>query len=396
MAKLIKSKVVDIDSVQPNKYNPNSMPEHLYEFLKRSMEDIGFIQPIIITKDNIIIDGEHRWKALKELGETKIEVKVLDLTEDEAKRGTINLNLVKGTMDYKLMGKILLEQEKKYGSEVLQNAIALNKQKINQLIDKFQVSQEPSLEQLEEENEDILVKYGDIVTLGRHVIMCGDSTNKKDMDKLISKYNIDVLLTDPPYGINVVNNGTIGGGGELKFGTIGGGHFVPSKVYPHIIGDDSVETAKLVLSLTEYIPKRIIFGGNYFTDILPPSRCWVVWDKENTGQFGDCELAWTNLDKPIKLYHYLWNGLARAGDRKSELTKRVHPTQKPVGLLNLILTDFTDRRSTIYDPFLGSGSTLIACEQTDRTCIGIEISPDYCQLVIDRWETYTGDKAIYG
>lgn len=134
-----------------------------------------------------------------------------------------------------------------------------------------------------------------------------------------------------------------------------------------------------------------MWGGNYFSKFLPPSSCWLVWDKENTGNFADVELAWSSYKKSAKLYRWLWNGLCRKGDRATEGKKRFHPTQKPVGLFIEILKDFPG--DIILDPFGGSGTTLIACEQTGRACRMLEISPAYCDVIIQRWEQFTGHKA---
>jgi DNA modification methylase len=120
-----------------------------------------------------------------------------------------------------------------------------------------------------------------------------------------------------------------------------------------------------------------------------------VWDKENPGNcFADVELAWTSYDKAAKLYKWLWNGLSRKGDRASELVSRVHPTQKPVGLHGEILKDFSKEGDNILDLFLGSGTTLIACEQTGRTLFGIEYETSYCDVIISRWEQFTGQTAV--
>ena len=138
----------------------------------------------------------------------------------------------------------------------------------------------------------------------------------------------------------------------------------------------------------------MIFGGNYFTDFLMPSRCWIVWDKQNTGNFADAELCWTSFSKSVKLYHWLWNGRSRQGDRATEGTHRVHPTQKPVGLFENILNDFSDNEAKVLDCFGGSGSVLIACEKTGRKCYMMEYEEYYCDVIIQRWETFTGKKAI--
>ena len=170
---------------------------------------------------------------------------------------------------------------------------------------------------------------------------------------------------------------------------------VPATTYSPIIGDDTTETAKANYEIIKDVSdNQIIFGGNYFTDFLPVSRCWVVWDKENTGNFADAELAWTSFDKGVKLYHWTWNGLVRKGSRDAELVKRIHPTQKPVGMIAEILRDFTEDEDTVLDCFGGSGSTLIACEQMNRRCFMCELDPHYVDVIIDRWEKFTGEKAV--
>lgn len=166
-------------------------------------------------------------------------------------------------------------------------------------------------------------------------------------------------------------------------------------MYLPVKGDESTDTARKYYEATKDITEhQIIFGGNYFTDFLLPSRCWVVWDKNNTGNFADAELAWTDFDKGVKLYRFTWNGLQREGKRSVEGVHRVHPTQKPVGMLQNILNDFTSEGDSVLDCFGGSGSTLIACEQTKRKCFMIEYEAGYVDIIIDRWEKLTGKKAV--
>lgn len=171
---------------------------------------------------------------------------------------------------------------------------------------------------------------------------------------------------------------------------------VQSTVYHAIKGDETTETAKQSYEIMKDITRhQIIFGGNYFTDFLPPKACWVVWDKVNGDSvFADCELAWTSFDKGAKLFPWLWNGMARQGDRKTEGVKRVHPTQKPVGLFVKIINEFTEAGQTILDLFAGSGPIVIAAEQTERVALMMEYEPFYCDVIIDRWEKFTGQKAI--
>ena len=207
---------------------------------------------------------------------------------------------------------------------------------------------------------------------------------------------IDLVLTDPPYGVNVVQGNNGGGDKETSFGSVGGGKLVKANKYMKIKGDETTETARefydLCVSLG--IQNYIIFGGNYFTDFLEPKACWAVWDKENTGNFADVELAWTSFNKGAKLYKWLWNGLCRKGERNVEGKTSVHPTQKPVGLIGNILNDFSEEKENILDCFGGSGSTLIACEQLNRNCFMVEYEPYYVDVIINRWEQFTGKQAV--
>jgi hypothetical protein len=234
---------------------------------------------------------------------------------------------------------------------------------------------------------------GDLFELGRHRLLCGDSTSGADVGRLLGDVK-PVVLTDPPYGIEIVSRNKVGGGGALKFGGKVGA-FVDSSDYAPVKNDESTDTAREFYhtALAMELDRFIVWGGNYFSDFLPPSSCWLVWDKENTGNFADGELAWTSFDRALRIYRWMWNGLARKGDRGTEGSSRVHPTQKPVGLHVQILQDWTAAEDAVLDGFLGSGTTLLASEQAGRACFGIEAEPKYCQVIIDRWEAFTGSKA---
>lgn len=184
--------------------------------------------------------------------------------------------------------------------------------------------------------------------------------------KTFADKSFDLVLTDPPYGI----------GRDEGFEGFGGfGEPIARRQYPDTwdkerpnkeVFDEILRVGKLVM----------IFGGNYFADILPQGTHWLVWRKMNTmPTFSDCELVWTNSPrKSVKEYEHLWNGLI------GKESTRFHPTQKPVEFLKKILTDYTTEESTTLDPFLGSGTTLVAAKQLNRNATGIEISPEYCKI----------------
>ena len=159
-------------------------------------------------------------------------------------------------------------------------------------------------------------------------------------------------------------------------------------------GDETTETAKKSFEILKGISnKQIIWGGNYFIDFLPFSVSWLIWDKRgemNSNNFADGEMAWCSFNTPVRIYKQIWNGMIREGEHE----KRVHPTQKPVRMLGDILKDFTNESEIVLDVFGGSGSTLIACEQLNRSCYMMEYEPHYVDVIIKRWETLTGEKAV--
>ena len=215
---------------------------------------------------------------------------------------------------------------------------------------------------------------GEIYRLGNHRLMCGDATSKEDIACLVGNEIINLVLTDPPYGVRSVDRRT---------GHIGSG----SKVYAETIGDTNTDMAREHYRIIRVICNNlIIWGGQNFTDFLPKSSGWIFWDKlKNTDKlsFGDGELAWSNITTKIMKYTFRWNGFCRAGDKS--LNEKIHPNQKPVELHMKILEDFTKPGDIVLDCFGGSGTTLIACEMTGRKCLMMEISPEYCDVIISRF-----------
>ena len=178
----------------------------------------------------------------------------------------------------------------------------------------------------------------------------------------------DLLLTDPPYGINWNTKSNIGKGKsayKTNFGAFDWDKKTPPK---WLFG--------LMCEKTEH---QIIFGGNYFN--LEPSSCWLVWDKETNGNFADCELAWTNLKCAVRKFKYRWNGMLQENMQNKET--RLHPTQKPLAVMKWCLSLVPDAK-TILDPFAGSGTTLRAAKDLGLQAVGIERDERYCQIAVDR------------
>lgn len=368
---------VNINDLTPYENNAKLHPEEQIEQIKTSIEMYGNNDPIAVWgDDNIIVEGHGRYMALKELGATTAEIIRLDHLTDEQRREYAlvhNKLTMNSDFDFDILAEELDDLDFggfDFGFE------------FDDADDPLEIIEDEAPEPPEEPT----TKLGDIYQLGQHRLICGDCTYTETFDALMNGEKCDCVLTDPPYGINAVgDNGEVG----ADFGIAQKGK------YSKVIADDTTETAEQAYyQLSQICDKLILWGGNYFLDFLPPSDGWLIWDKRNDSgirnTFADGEMAWCSFHTPVRIYHQLWNGMIREGEHE----KRVHPTQKPVRMLGEILKDFTNEGDIVVDVFGGSGSTLIACEQLNRKCYMCELDERYCDVIVQRWENFTGEKAI--
>lgn len=201
---------------------------------------------------------------------------------------------------------------------------------------------------------------------------CGVTIYNADCSEVLPYLETaDAVITDPPYGIGADNQKQILSRGKLA----------TPRDYGDTNWDNAVPGRQLLDLVIDSARQAIIWGGNYFG--LPASSCWLVWDKDNgSNDFADCELAWTNLDKAVRKFRWRWNGMLQehGGDRKE---RRYHPTQKPVALMKWCLSQVPEA-VTVIDPFMGSGTTLIAAKQCGLNAIGIESHEPYCSHAVER------------
>ena len=176
----------------------------------------------------------------------------------------------------------------------------------------------------------------------------------------IGDKSVDAIVTDPPYGI-----------GETSVKNSSRSNKVSVKNYGDYFWDKKIGDYHISEMLRISV-HQIIFGGNYYADLLPASSSWIVFDKLNSGDFADCELAWTSHRRAIRKFSYMWNGCF-----KQHPEDRFHPTQKPIALMRWIIENYTKPGDTIFDPFMGSGTTGVAAVQLGRNFIGCEIDPGY-------------------
>jgi DNA modification methylase len=191
--------------------------------------------------------------------------------------------------------------------------------------------------------------------------------------------SVDAVVTDPPYGIGENNKKNLSRGISTSKWRQQLAH---SNDYGEFGWDKERLSEDYFIELIRVSREQIIFGGNYYTDYLRPSPSWIVWDKHNgKNDFADCELAWTSHKRAVRQVDWLWNGMIRQGNEE-----RFHPTQKPLGVMRWILANYTKEGDLVCDPFMGSGTTGVACVQTGRKFIGIEIEPKYFEIAVKRIE----------
>ena len=361
---LLKSQNIPLSKLETNKgqidglpKNPRLIKTEKFEKLKKSIEDnpemLGMREVLVYphAAKFVIIGGNMRYQACKELGFSEVPCKILDkdTTAEQLRAITIKDNVGFGEHDWDLLANewdsIELEE---WGLEVP------NFETEETILE----AEEDDYE--EPENLKVDVVLGDLIefecTDGRvHRLICGDSTDSDKVQLLMNGQEVN-LLTDPPYGINV-NKQTLGTG-KKKFHR----------------GDDWDVKVPDFYYVLELVNKAIIWGGNYFADKLPINNDWLCWHKKNDGlSFSEFELAWTNLGKNCRMLSHHWGGETKE-----------HPTMKPLKLMEWCINYLDDK--PILDIFCGSGSTMVASHQLKRKCYGMELDPKYCQVIIDRMQ----------
>ena len=376
MGKATEYTRVAVDKLIPYVNNAKQHSDSQVTRIASSIREFGFLNPVLIDADYNVIAGHGRILAAKKLGLTEVPCLFVEgLTDAQRKAYILADNRLSelGEWDMELvMGELAELDELGFDTELT----------------GFEFEVEPEItddeDDIPEPPAEPKAKLGDLYQLGRHRLICGDSTDVNVIERLIGGATIDLVLTDPPYGINIVNDN----------GKVGAGNLAKNRTYSKVIADDTTDTAEAAFGiLSNVCDKLIVWGGNYFTKFLPFSDGWIIWDKRvnmTSNNFADGEMAWCSFHTPVRIYHQLWNGMIREGDRED----RVHPTQKPTKMLGEVVRDFSDIGDAIVDVFGGSGSTLIACEQLDRTCYMCELDPKYIDVIIERWENLTGEKAV--
>ena len=336
-----------------------------------SIKEFGWTNPILVDGQNGIIAGHGRLMAARKLGYKEVPtIELADLTETQKKAYIIadNRLALNAGWDNEML---TIELNELLADGFALEMLGFDPKELSALLEPEVIEGLTDEDAVPDVPDEPTTKRGDIYQLGYHRLMCGDSTFIDDVEKLMQGTYPDLIHTDPPYGMNAVSKSSV-----LK------------KNYKiDILGDDSSDVAKDAFNLIYGLypeAKHIWWGANYYCSALPDSECWLVWDKDN-GQSDqtDCELAWANFRSVVRQF-----------TKSSEKKNRVHPTQKPVALMEWIIRRFKLSSDTIADYFGGSGSTLIAAEKHGIKAFVMEFDPKYCDVIVKRWEDFTGKKAV--
>lgn len=363
----VKTQTMKLSSLKLNPDNPRRIGNKEMERLVKSLQefpDMMSIREIVVDETMTVLGGNMRLIALKKSGAKECIAKIVTgLTPEQKREFIIKDNVAFGEFDFDILANGW------DGLPLVDWGVDLPEDWLKEEVSSGDAPAQ--LDRAEELNKVWQAKLGDLWQIGEHRLLCGDATKSEDVERVMGAERAGAVVTDPPYGVAVVKSGMVG----ADFGIAKKGKYAP------VEGDDKTPDIRHLLDLSG---KQIIWGGNYFADQLSAVGSWLIWDKrgdsgiENT--FADCELAWSNIGCPARIYRQLWNGMIREGEHD----KRVHPTQKPVGLLQWCIKK---TEGIIIDPYIGSGTTMVACQNLNRKCRGIEISPQYVAVCLERMKT---------
>jgi len=399
--KITKVKILEIN---PAVYNPRvdlKPGDPDYEKLKRSIETFGYVDPLIWNRrTGNLVGGHQRLKILVAQGAQEIEVSEVDLDLQQEKLLNLALNRISGDWDNDKLGTMLAELQKM--PEVDLGLTGFDLPEISELIDSITEPQEDDFN-LEEELEKIeqpITKPGDVISLGQHRLSCGNSANPEDIAKLLEGIKVNLVFTDPPYNINYY----------------GGNRPAPEKSRPkpsrnwqRIYNDNltqeeyEVWLRQVFQNIIPYLaPGAPLYAWNAHKQFGPMHVMFqelgfhisdvITWAKQNFAiSFGDF-----NKQTEFCLYGWLedhgahyWYGPRNESNlwqiKRDPTGSYEHPTQKPVALAHRAIKNSSQRGDIILDMFLGSGTTIIAAEELNRVCYGMELDPGFCDVIVRRY-----------
>jgi len=383
-----------IQDIKPYPKNAKKHPKKQIEQVAASIKEFGFKQPIVLDKDNVLIVGHGRLEAAKLLDlKTVPAIIAADLSEEQIKAYRLADNkLNESDWDMDLVVGELKELEA--------SLAGLTGFSLDLLVEANEKD-----DQVPELPDEPVSKLGDVYLLGKHRLMCGDSTKLEDVEKLMDGQKADLLVTDPPYNLayDFGKNGMVQSGQrKARFGQIKNDEMSDEDFGVFLSDVFSNAYVSIKAGASYYVFGRRESTINFNRALEEKGfyiAQWVIWKKEN---FNISRLSFHPSHEIIsygwkkEAAHAWYGGRSQRDviDASREIGSSVHPTQKPVELLSKLIINSSKEGDLILDLFGGSGSTLVTCEKTNRASATMEFDPKYCDVIIKRWEDYTNQKAI--
>jgi DNA modification methylase len=379
---------VQVEDLIPYALNSRTHSDEQVAQLAASIREFGFTNPILIDQDSNIIAGHGRLLAARKSKMAQVPAVVVTGLDDRKRRALViadNKLALNAGWDEEALRVELEDLAGDFGK-----LIGFSEDELVDLLRGDEATEGLTDEDAVPDAPEVPVTVeGDVWLLGRHRLMCGDSTSIDAVERLMGGASIDLVHTDPPYGISE---------SAAKRVTRETNSLAKSNSHLPEFNDATTDAARDAFALCEGmgVKRQVWWGANYYAHALPETANWFVWDKrveeKQKDVNSDCELAWVKSKwSSVRIFRHLWKGLIKESERGQA---RVHPTQKPVALVEWVI-DYYRNVKTVLDLFGGSGSTLIGCEKKGCDAFLMELEPYYCDVIIKRWQEFTGEKATH-
>ena len=390
--KTAELKVLPVSVLKPAEYNPRKKlkpGDKEYEKIKNSIEEFGFADPLVVNADMTIIGGHQRLTVAQDLGYTEVPCAVVDIDKVREKALNIALNKITGAWDDTLLAQLLQDIQ---DSDFDLGKTGFDPPEIETLFNKVhdKTVEEDDFDVESELAQPVFSQLGDLWELGKHKVLCADSTDNENYVRLMDGVKANLVLTDPPYNVNV----------EETAGKIMNDNMADEDFYKFLLAAYQAMHANLADDGSIYVFHADTEGLNFrkaFHDAgFYLSGC-CIW-KKNALVLGRSPYQW--IHEPC-LFGWKQTGKHQwYSDRKQTTvweydrpkSSKDHPTMKPIGLMSYPIRNSTMTNGIVLDPFLGSGSTLIACCETDRVCRGIELDPKFVDVIVKRFIQENGGR----
>jgi DNA modification methylase len=395
---------VPIDDLRPDPANPRWIGNEELDALERSLREFGFVQPVLARReDRTVIGGHQRLIAARRLGMMSVPVTWLDISVEQARLLGLALNKISGSFDDALLARLLADLQA--GPELDLTLSGFAEDEVRDLLrslDAREKRERPESFDLDaalaEASKEPRSTLGDLWALGEHRLLCGDATSAADVARVLGERHAAMAFTDPPYNVELGDHGGQQRGAKRRpmandaLDPVAWATFVRAWAKPLLASVDGALYVCMSSKAWPVVSQILAEEGGHWSDT-------IIWAKDRF-VLGRADYQ--------RAYEPLWFGWREGsthvwcGDRDQSdvwsiprpADSPLHPTMKPLALMERAIANSSNRRGLVLDPFVGSGGTLIACERTDRACVAVELDPRYVDVAIARWERFSGETAV--